>query len=263
MPYSKKQYTSHNRHQLKGLLHKAIDRKKNPKQKKQFKIGKPVDLEITSECSCAICMELLTAKNIAVTPCGHKYCFTCLMENITFSKKCPLCREKIAPDMPKKIIKDQDYSDIVETAAIELTESLKRLKDMEQNNDISFGDDDASESSETETESHDTDLAVDQLSPIANVDSIPDNESDDFEESSFTTDGSSDSSSVPDEAFFNAYHSGTGIIDVSDMRDLSRSISRSAEDLDLELSSREKTIAIICMSYVTDVANQLIDYYEK
>ena len=101
------------------------------------------------------------------------------------------------------------------------------------------------------------------LSPIANIGSIPENESDSFDESSFTTDGTSDSSSVPDEAFFNAYHSGTGIIDVSDMRDLSRSISRSAQDLDLELSSREKTIAIICMSYVTDVANQLIDYYEK
>ena len=81
-------------------LYKTIKSKKS--KHKIMKVGKPVDLHINSESECAICLETLSDKNIAVTPCGHKFCFTCIAENLTISKACPLCRATIGKEQQKK-----------------------------------------------------------------------------------------------------------------------------------------------------------------
>ena len=96
---------------LKGHLKNAIRRRKVGHR--EMKIGKPVDLHLTSECECVICMETLSAKNIAVTPCGHKFCFTCLMENFKSSNKCPLCREVVAPEIPRPRLDDEEIGECV------------------------------------------------------------------------------------------------------------------------------------------------------
>ena len=96
---------------LKGHLKNAIRRRKVGSR--EMKIGKPVDLHITSECECVICMETLSAKNIAVTPCGHKFCFTCIAENLTISKACPLCRATIGKEQQKKEMSEEIFDEIM------------------------------------------------------------------------------------------------------------------------------------------------------
>jgi len=46
------------------------------------------------EFDCAICMEEINKNNnYAVTPCGHKFCFNCILQSIQTLNTCPYCRE--------------------------------------------------------------------------------------------------------------------------------------------------------------------------
>tara|TARA_B100000035_G_scaffold67025_1_gene54788 strand:+ start:2213 stop:2731 length:519 start_codon:yes stop_codon:yes gene_type:complete len=42
---------------------------------------------------CNICYENLKENNICITPCGHKFCFNCIITSLTYNKKCPCCRK--------------------------------------------------------------------------------------------------------------------------------------------------------------------------
>ena len=108
---SQKQSRSIHRPELVARLHEAIRRKHVTVR--EVKVRKPVELHLKAEDECAICLDPLTEKNIAVTPCGHKFCFSCIAENLNVSKTCPMCRERIAPDAKKKEISDNDFADIV------------------------------------------------------------------------------------------------------------------------------------------------------
>lgn len=80
---------------------------------KEWRVGKPVELDIKAEDECAICLDSLTKKNIAVTPCGHKFCFTCIAENLNVSKNCPMCREKIGVEAKKRTVEDHELEEII------------------------------------------------------------------------------------------------------------------------------------------------------
>jgi hypothetical protein len=43
---------------------------------------------------CPVCFNNLcdTANTISVTKCGHKFCFSCILQNMNYSKQCPMCR---------------------------------------------------------------------------------------------------------------------------------------------------------------------------
>jgi len=49
-----------------------------------------------TENECAICYEPLREKNNCVTPCGHKFCFSCIATSLNFANTCPYCRTEIA-----------------------------------------------------------------------------------------------------------------------------------------------------------------------
>jgi len=98
--HSTKSTHSIHRTQLAARLQEAIRRKRVTVR--EVKVRKPVELHLRAEDECAICLDPLSKKNIAVTPCGHKFCFTCIAENLNVSKTCPMCRERIAPDAKKK-----------------------------------------------------------------------------------------------------------------------------------------------------------------
>ena len=108
---SKKQSQSIHRPALVARLHEAIRRKHVAVR--EVKVRKPVELHFKAEDECAICLEPLTKNNIAITPCGHKFCFSCIAENLNVSKNCPMCRTRIAPDAKKKEITDDDFGDII------------------------------------------------------------------------------------------------------------------------------------------------------
>lgn len=41
---------------------------------------------------CVICYETLQKTNVCVTPCGHTFCFNCMMKHTQQNKDCPCCR---------------------------------------------------------------------------------------------------------------------------------------------------------------------------
>jgi TM2 domain-containing membrane protein YozV len=43
---------------------------------------------------CGICLEKIDEyNNYAITPCGHKFCFNCILQSIQTINTCPYCRE--------------------------------------------------------------------------------------------------------------------------------------------------------------------------
>ena len=41
---------------------------------------------------CVICYETLQTTNVCVTPCGHEFCFNCMMKHVQRNNGCPCCR---------------------------------------------------------------------------------------------------------------------------------------------------------------------------
>ena len=47
-----------------------------------------------NEIECIICLEKINQNNnSAITPCGHKFCFNCILQSIQTLNTCPYCRE--------------------------------------------------------------------------------------------------------------------------------------------------------------------------
>lgn len=41
---------------------------------------------------CAICYDVIGKTNMCVTPCGHEFCFKCMVKSYKTNDSCPLCR---------------------------------------------------------------------------------------------------------------------------------------------------------------------------
>jgi hypothetical protein len=41
---------------------------------------------------CAICYEVIGKTNACVTPCGHEFCFKCMVKSFQTNDSCPMCR---------------------------------------------------------------------------------------------------------------------------------------------------------------------------
>ena len=50
---------------------------------------------VPDKLKCSLCLE--QRKNSACTPCGHIFCWDCIMEVACTTPECPLCREKLTP----------------------------------------------------------------------------------------------------------------------------------------------------------------------
>lgn len=55
---------------------------------------------------CCICLETLGNTNITTTPCGHTFCFSCLMKSMDLRNTCPYCRTKLREE--EDIIEESD-----------------------------------------------------------------------------------------------------------------------------------------------------------
>ena len=63
---------------------------------------------------CCICLETLGNTNITTTPCGHTFCFSCLMKSMDLKNTCPYCRTNLREeeDIIEESYEDmQDYQD--------------------------------------------------------------------------------------------------------------------------------------------------------
>jgi Ring finger domain len=56
---------------------------------------------------CNICLQTIGAVNNCVTPCGHTFCFDCIMTSVAYKNTCPCCRTVICDDFEE----DSDVDD--------------------------------------------------------------------------------------------------------------------------------------------------------
>lgn len=246
---------------LKGKLRAAIRRRKVPT--KEMKVGKPVDLQLTSECECVICMETLSAKNIAVTPCGHKFCFTCLMENFKSSNKCPLCREVVAPEIPRPRLDDEDIGDFVylngQEMVQEVVKSAKRWDKYEALCRVS-------EEEREENQSFDTTELFEAFGPQFSEDEPSQNSAPtrgavpEWAEVMFETDSEEDSEdedSDEDSEDDSDTESSASFISYDDLAE------ELLERTGGKLSDREKKLVTICLEHVGRSSVSVRDWYDR
>ena len=69
--------------------------------------------KMSEEKECIICYESLQSVNLCVTPCGHEFCFKCMMLHVQRSSGCPCCRATIVEDI--EMSDDEDDEDYEES----------------------------------------------------------------------------------------------------------------------------------------------------
>ena len=61
---------------------------------------------------CVICYEVIGDTNKCVTPCGHNFCFKCIMRSTQYNSSCPYCRAELQePAVVDDSESDDDESD--------------------------------------------------------------------------------------------------------------------------------------------------------
>ena len=82
-----------------------------------------VNAEISKEeeakhVECSVCYEKIGEKNNCITPCGHTFCFKCMMSCLNYKNTCPICRqvlqEEINDDESEEFSEEEDGDDIEE-----------------------------------------------------------------------------------------------------------------------------------------------------
>ena len=63
---------------------------------------------------CCICLEMIQQINSCITPCGHSFCFTCMVKNLDMSNSCPYCRtilkESVISEINQVSEDEEDYT---------------------------------------------------------------------------------------------------------------------------------------------------------
>ena len=62
---------------------------------------------------CCICYDSIGNQNNCTTPCGHKFCFVCMMKSLGVNNTCPCCRAVLVEEEEEEEEEDDDdeYSD--------------------------------------------------------------------------------------------------------------------------------------------------------
>lgn len=58
---------------------------------------------------CVICYDLIGDTNKCVTPCGHNFCFNCILKATQYNSKCPYCRNELREE--STVLIDEEVSD--------------------------------------------------------------------------------------------------------------------------------------------------------
>jgi hypothetical protein len=87
----------------------------------------PIEYD-TEQKECVICYELLNyTKNVCITVCGHKFCFSCMMKHVQRNNGCPLCRTAIIED-DSVVESEEDDDDDDETIEEEIDNSYPEFE---------------------------------------------------------------------------------------------------------------------------------------
>lgn len=64
------------------------------------------------ELECCICYDVIGEQNNCTTPCGHKFCFVCMMKTLETNNTCPCCRAVLQErGEEEEEESDDEYSD--------------------------------------------------------------------------------------------------------------------------------------------------------
>lgn len=69
------------------------------------------------EKECVICYEVLQSTNLCVPPCGHEFCFKCMMQHVQRNNGCPCCRAPLIEE--SEIVDDSEDEDYEEESDVE------------------------------------------------------------------------------------------------------------------------------------------------
>lgn len=75
---------------------------------------------------CSICYDAIASTNNCTTPCGHIFCFKCMVQSLGLNNTCPCCRAVLV-ETPEEEEEDDEseYSDEEECGEVEtITERL-------------------------------------------------------------------------------------------------------------------------------------------
>lgn len=61
---------------------------------------------------CCICLDALGTTNVTTTPCGHTFCFSCLMKSMDLKNTCPYCRTNLREE--EDVIEESDDDSYVD-----------------------------------------------------------------------------------------------------------------------------------------------------
>ena len=77
------------------------------------KLETPKKEDTENPAECCVCYEELGKTNVTTTPCGHTFCFSCLMKCMDVKNSCPYCREPLREeeDIIQSSDDEDDYSD--------------------------------------------------------------------------------------------------------------------------------------------------------
>ena len=68
--------------------------------------------KVNEELECCICYEIIGEQNNCTTPCGHKFCFVCMMKTLEKNNTCPCCRAVLQEKKEEEEDEsDDEYSD--------------------------------------------------------------------------------------------------------------------------------------------------------
>jgi hypothetical protein len=81
-------------------------------QIQMMELNQPADeFSIQSENECCICYEAIGKKNNCTTPCGHSFCFECMMKSLGHNNTCPCCRAVLQEEPANDDEDDEEYDD--------------------------------------------------------------------------------------------------------------------------------------------------------
>ncbi len=60
---------------------------------------------------CSICYDEIASTNNCVTPCGHVFCFKCMMQSLGNNNTCPCCRAVLIEEPVEEADDESEYED--------------------------------------------------------------------------------------------------------------------------------------------------------